>query len=156
MTENQQQTEANNDRLFNVERIYIKDVSFEAPLSPQLFLEQWEPEIHVDLNIERNKLDDATYEIVLFLTVTAKRKEEIALLVEVKQAGVFTIKGFDEETVKMISGVQCPSILYPYAQQICSQLVHQGGYPALYLAPVNFEAMYMHHQKEGATDKTDA
>ena len=143
---------------FRVERIYVKDVSFEAPHSPALFVEKWQPDVHLDIQMDHNALDEATQEVVLHLTLTVKKDDQAVIMVEVKQAGIFTVENFPAAQAKPIIGVHCPTILYPYAQQLCAQLVQQGGYPPLYLSPINFEAMYQQKQQADAdaASTTDA
>lgn len=135
---------------FRVERIYVKDVSFEAPHSPGLFLEKWQPDVHLDIQMKSQALQQGTHEVELSLTLEVKKDEQAVIMVEIKQAGIFTVEGFPEAQAKPIIGVHCPTILYPYAQQLCAQLVQQGGYPPLYLAPINFEAMYQQQQQADA------
>lgn len=142
---------------FNVERIYIKDVSFEAPQSPALFLEEWQPDVGLDVQVSNQAVEGGAHEVVLHLTLTVKKDDQAVIVVDIKQAGIFTVLNFPAEQAKPIIGVHCPTILYPYAQQLCSQLVQQGGYPPLYLAPINFEAMYQQQQAEaGSASTTDA
>ncbi len=127
---------------FGIQRIYIKDVSFEAPDTPKSFLNEYSPEIKVDLEIQHVSLDDIHTNVVLHLTVTAEQEDKTVFLVEVQQAGVFSLKGFDDTTMGQILAVVCPNVLFPYAREAISDLVVKGGFPPLYLAPVNFEAMY--------------
>lgn len=148
MSEAKQSKDTGDQAQFRVERIYVKDVSFEAPHSPQLFLEKWQPAVHLDLHTQHQMLQDDAHEVVLALSVTVKKDDQVALMVEVKQAGIFTLAGFSKAQLGPIVGVHCPSILYPYAQQVCAQLVQQGGYPPLYLSPINFEAMYQEQLKQ--------
>lgn len=139
--------------VFMIQRIYVKDASFEAPLTPEIFKEEWKPEVNVDLQTKSAPVEDLIYEVVLHITVTVKMNEKTAFLVEVRQAGIFTIKGFNEEQVGHIIGSECPKILYPYAREAISENVTRGGFPQLLLAPVNFDALYMQHieqqRKEG-------
>lgn len=137
---------------FAIQRLYVKDLSVETPNSPQIFLEEWRPELNMDLNTDASlKLDEGVREVVLTVTVTVKIKDKVAFLVEVKQAGIFSMKGFDEEQTKHMLGSFCPNILYPYAREVVTDAVMRAGFPQLYLAPVNFEALYEQHQKQEAT-----
>ena len=133
---------------FVIQRIYVKDASFEAPHAPQIFKDEWKPEVNVDLQTKTNDLEESIHEVVLHLTVTVKMGEKTAFLVEVQQAGIFTIKGFPKEQTHQALGAMCPTILYPYARETISDLVTRGGFPQLLLAPVNFDALYLQHQKQ--------
>lgn len=133
---------------FVIQRIYVKDASFEAPHAPQIFKEEWKPEVNVDLQTKTNNLEEGIHEVVLHLTVTVKMGEKTAFLVETQQAGIFTIKGFPKDQTSQALGAMCPTILYPYARETISDLVTRGGFPQLLLAPVNFDALYVQHQKQ--------
>lgn len=127
---------------FGIQRVYIKDSSFESPSAPKIFQEQWKPQVSMDLNTQHTKLSDNQYEVVLTLTVTTKLEEKTAYLVEVQQAGVFLIKNVDESRLGQMLGSYCPNLLFPYAREAIDTLVTKGSYPALMLAPVNFDAIY--------------
>jgi preprotein translocase subunit SecB len=128
--------------IFGIEKIYVKDISFEAPNVPEIFKNEWKPAITLNMDIASNKLSTDIYEIVLKLTVTNRINEKVAFLVEVSQAGIFTIKGFQDDQIKTLTGVMCPQILFPYAREAISDLTGRGGFPPLYLAPINFESLY--------------
>lgn len=148
MTQEQTTQPANPE--FAIQRLYVKDLSLETPNSPQIFLEPWEPEMHMDLGTDASlTLDEGIREVVLTVTVTVKIKSKVAFLVEVKQAGIFALKGFSEEQLHHMLGSFCPNILYPYAREVVSDAVMRAGFPQLYLAPVNFDALYEQH-KAGA------
>lgn len=127
---------------FIIQRIYVKDVSYEAPNTPEIFKNDWEPSIELNLDITSKKLADEIHEVVLIITATAKIKDKVAFLIEAHQAGIFTMKGFTNEELKQMCGSFCPNILFPYARELISEMVTRGGFPSLYLAPVNFDAMY--------------
>jgi len=127
---------------FALQRIYLKDVSFETPNSPRIFTQKWDPKIHVDLNSHAQALDPATYEVVLSITVTATVEEQTAYLVEVKQAGIFVIRNFPEQELGAMLNAYCPNILFPYGREAVSDLVNRGSFPQMLLAPVNFDALY--------------
>lgn len=137
----QEQQEAP-EQQFATQRIYIKDLSFESPLSPAGFTQEWKPSISVDLNTKSNKIDDNNVEVVLTITITAKQGEEAAFLVEVQQAGIFFIKGIEGPELGRVLGSVCPSILFPYAREAIDGIVVKGSFPALMMAPVNFDALY--------------
>lgn len=140
----------NNDKSlheFNIQRIYAKDISFEAPSAPEIFQTEWTPQVDFDLHTNEKKLAEDTYEIVLHITVTVKLKDKIAFLVEVKQAGIFTIKGFSAVELEQMLGSFCPNILFPYARELISESICRGSFPPLYLAPINFDAYYQEQKQ---------
>lgn len=146
-------------RVFEVQRIYIVDASFESPKAPAIFTEQIEPSTNVDLNSNSRKLADGIYEVVLNVTVTMKHKEDVAYLAEVKQGGVFAINGYGDDEIGHLLGSQCPSIIYPYTREAICDLVVKGGFPQLHLSPINFDALYAHHvreQQKAQSEKDDA
>ncbi len=128
---------------FAMQRIYNKDISFESPNTPNIFKKQWQPAVNVDLNTKSDKIDDqGNFEVVLTITLTAKVEEETAFLVEVQQAGIFLITGFEGENLRRILGTAAPNILFPYARENIDSLCVKGGFPPVMLAPVNFDALY--------------
>lgn len=128
---------------FALQRIYTKDLSLESPNTPQIFKKQWQPQVNVDLGTKSDKIDEqGNFEVVLTITITAKVEEETAFLVEVQQAGIFFITGFEGEELRRILGTAAPNILFPYARECIDTLCVKGGFPALMLAPINFDAMY--------------
>lgn len=137
---------------FAIQKIYLKDISYESPASPGVFLEEWSPMVDIDFDVENNKMDDENTEIVLKVTVTAKLKEKTVFIAEVKEAGIFLMKNIPENDVEGILKGVCPNILFPYVRQRVSQIVTDGGFPPLYLAPVNFEAMYAQEQIAAKND----
>lgn len=134
-------------REFTLQRIYTKDISFETPNSPDIFKKGWKPESTVNLNTEVKKLDENLFEIILTVTITTKIETQTAYLAEVKQAGIFGIKGFPEQEVGPLMGSYCPNLLFPYVREVVSDLVTKGSFPQLVLQPVNFDAMYAQHQQ---------
>lgn len=143
MSETAQQNE--NKTEFAIQKIYLKDVSFETPNSPAIFTEQWKPDVHIDLATNGATLEEGLHEVVLTITVTAKVEEKTAFLVEIHQAGIFVVKGFDEANHNAMLGSFCPNILFPYAREAVSDLVTKGGFPQLLLSPINFDALYAQH-----------
>ena len=139
---------------FSIQRIYVKDISFEAPNSPKVFLAPWNPEVAVNLGTKVSRLDDSkNYEVVLSLTVTVTNDKTTAFLVEVHQAGIFAIEGVPEAQLAPLLGSYCPNVLFPYAREAVSDIVTRGSFPQLLLAPVNFDAMFADSQRrlaEGA------
>ncbi len=155
MTKETKQQQKTTKPEFNIQRLYIKDISFEAPGSPKVFRTEWRPEVNVDLNIETHHLEGDIHEVVLKVTTTAKLANETAFLVEVKQAGIFIIKDFDNKQFQAMLGSFCPSILFPYAREVISDLTMRGGFPPLYLAPINFEALYQQQLEKGKGTTTE-
>jgi preprotein translocase subunit SecB len=136
---------------FALERIYVKDLSFESPRAPEVFREPWQPQIQLDINTRANPLGDDRYEVVLTVTVNAKSPaENMLMIVEIQQAGVFRIRGLDAERMRRVLATQCPGILFPYIRESVDGLVLKGGFPPLMLAPVNFDAMLDEAIKRGA------
>ena len=127
---------------FALQRIYVKDVSFETPNSPQIFLEQWKPDMNLNLNTQVQELGDDLVEVTLSMTVTVKSAEKTAFLVEVQQAGIFLIRGIPKEQMGPLVSINCPNILFPYARETISDLATRGSFPQLLLQPINFEALY--------------
>ena len=128
---------------FTMQRIYAKDVSFESPASPDIFRQNWQPNVNVDLNTRSSKADETgNHEVILTITVTAKMEDTSAFLVEVQQAGIFFAAGIEEDSLKQILATVAPNILFPYAREAIDALVVKGGFPPLMLAPVNFDALY--------------
>lgn len=126
-----------------IERLYLKDASFESPGSPTIFSEQWRPQTQVDINTSVNNLGDNRHEVVLAVTVTSKREGDLtAFVAEVHYAGIFVIEGVDAAQLHQVLGIACPNTLFPYARENLDNLVVRGGFPALQLAPVNFEVLY--------------
>jgi len=146
---------SNNDsKQFAIQKIYVKDTSFETPNSPQIFTQQWQPEVNLNLNTATQAIADNTYEVVVSMTVTCKVGDKTAYLCEVQQAGIFTIAGFTEDELKPMVGAFCPNTLFPYARETVSDLVARGGFPQLVLAPVNFDAIYA-QQMQGVEAQVD-
>lgn len=134
-----------------IQKIYVKDLSYEAPNTPQIFTEEWRPKVDIQLSNTAGKLAEGVFEAVLSVTVTVKFEEKTAYLVEVQQAGVFNLQGFPEEHLGAVMGTVCPNILFPFAREVIADVVTKAGFPQLLLAPVNFEAMYaqeMQRQRE--------
>jgi preprotein translocase subunit SecB len=127
---------------FAIQRIYVKDISYESPNAPAIFRKEWQPAIQLDLDTRSEKLDDNTFEVVLSLTVTARIEEEVAFLCEVQQAGIFSVPALEDAQMAHMLASFCPNILFPYAREAVSNLVNRGTFPQLNLAPVNFDALF--------------
>lgn len=134
---------------FALQRIYVKDLSFEAPHAPRTFMANWQPEVSIELSTQASRLEDGkNYEVVLSLTVTAKNDNATAFLVEVKQAGIFLIEGVPDAQLAGLLGAYCPNVLFPYARETISDVVTRGSFPQLLLAPVNFDAAFAESQRK--------
>ena len=149
MAENQQPQ-------FGLQRIYTKDVSFEAPNSPQVFTKEWAPEVKLDLNTGARQVDEQHYEVTVKATITASVGEETAFLVEVVQAGLFALINVPAEQVRPLLGAACPNILFPYLRENVDSLVVKGGFPALMLSPINFEALFQQRLMQEAAEAEKA
>ena len=140
---------------FAIQRIYTRDVSFESPNAPAIFREEWKPQVKLDLNTRTRSLDEGVYEVLLIVTVEAKLGEQTAFLAEIHQAGIFTLSGFPDETRDQMLGAYCPSVLFPYAREAVDTAVTKGSFPALMLAPVNFDALYLQNKQKNESETTN-
>ena len=146
----------NTEMAFQIQRIYIKDVSFEAPNTPVVFQKEWNPEVKLDMDTQTQVLGQDVYEVALTLTVTCKLGEETAFLCEVKQAGIFTAANLDGTNLAHCLGAFCPNILFPYARETIASLVSRGSFPQLNLAPVNFDALFASHMAQLEAEQAQA
>ena len=128
---------------FEIQKVYLKDVSLETPNSPMIFTEQWQPQTEVRLETGATPLTEDLFESVLTLTVTAKLGERTAYLVEIQQAGLFTLRGFDEQQTGHMLHAFCPNLLFPFAREAIASMIGKGGFPALLLNPINFDGLYL-------------
>ena len=147
-------TDQQKQQQFALQRIYVKDLSFESPQSPNVFKKEWKPQVNLELNTQNNKVEDDHYEVVLTLTLTAKIADEVAFLVEIQQAGIFMVKNVPEAQLRQILGAMCPNILFPYAREAVDNSVLRGSFPPLMLAPVNFDALYQQALLQREAQKT--
>ena len=138
---------------FALRRIYLKDASFESPRSPMVFQDKNQPKLDFTVKTSNQKVGDELYEMVLQLTAQAKVEEESAFLVEVQQAGLFFCKNLNDQQLEQVLAIACPTILYPYARESVDNLLSKGGFPALMLAPLNFEAIYAQRKQQAATQQ---
>ncbi len=139
--------------VFTVEKIYAKDVSFEVPGAPAVFNEQTQPQLQMNLQQAVQRLNDNAYEVVLGINLTCAVGDKAIYVAEVKQAGVFGLAGFDAATLDGMLGVHCPTVLYPYARQLISDLIQAGGFPPFFLQPINFEALYAEGLRQRAAQQ---
>ena len=138
---------------FTVEKIYVKDVSFEVPGAPAAFNEQAQPQLQMNLNQSVQRLNENAFEVVLGITLTCSANEKTLYVAEVKQAGVFGLVGFDAQTLDAMLGTHCPNVLYPYTRQLISDLIQAGGFPPFYLQPINFDALYAEGLRQRAAQQ---
>ncbi|OOR98901.1 protein-export chaperone SecB [Haemophilus paracuniculus] len=147
MSENQTAAQQEEQTPFElqIQRIYVKDVSFEAPNLPNIFHQEWKPQLGFELDTETVQVGEDLYEVTLHINVqtTLEDSNDVAFICEVKQAGIFTIKGLEGIQLAHCLAVQCPEVLYPYARELIASLVNRGTFPALNLSPVNFDALFM-------------
>ncbi len=131
-----------NQPVFQIQRIYVKDLSLEQPNAPQILLEQSQPQVDVNLNLQAAPFADGLFEVAVTATVTAKIGEKTLFLVEAKQAGIFEIRNIPEEQLQPIIAIACPQIVYPYLRAVVSDIITRAGFPPVHLTEVNFQAMY--------------
>ena len=141
--------------VFSIEKIYVKDLSLEVPNSPQVFMSNDAPQLEVQLSQGVQGMDGALYEVTLSVTVTAKAADKTVFLVEVAQAGIFQIRNVPETELGPILGMVCPNVLFPYARETVSDTVNRAGFPPVLLAPVNFEALYQQRMAEQQSPKIE-
>jgi preprotein translocase subunit SecB len=137
------------EQQFSIQKLYLKDVSFESPNVPTIFTDgEWQPEVNIQLNSSNKSIGQDTFEVDLKITVTAKQQKKTAFLVELTQSGIFTVAGFDQDNLRGMLGAYCPETLFPFAREGIAELVSKGGFPPLLLAPVNFNALYMQQAQQ--------
>lgn len=139
---------AQNQPLFNMDKIYVKDISLEIPHAPQIFLERENPQIEVQLQSQGLPLDEGVYEVEVTATVTAKLGEKVMFLIEAKQAGIFQIRNIPAEELEPVLAVTCPNILFPYLREVVSDISVRGGFAPVVLNPLNFEVLYQQQKQQ--------
>jgi len=139
--------------VFQLQRVYLKDVSLELPHAPHIFLDQDQPQVDVQLEVTNEKVLDGIVEVVVRVTTTAKLKDKVLFLVEAKQAGIFEMRGIPDDQFEPIVGIVCPGIVYPYLRANVADLINRTGLPPVHLAEINFEALYQQRvaQRQGGT-----
>ena len=142
-----QANEAGDQENFVLQRIYIKDLSYEAPGVPETFTREWQPKMSVQINSNHTKLDDANYEVVITVTVSTEDDAGAIYVIEIQQAGLFLDTGMEGERLEKVLGAFCPSVLFPYAREAVSDIITRGGFPQMLLAPVNFDALFAETQR---------
>ena len=139
-----------NAPMFQIQRMYLKDLSLEQPNSPQILLEQGQPQVEINLGLGAAPIADGVYEVTVTATVTTKVNDKVLFLVEAKQGGIFEIRNIPEEQVQQIVGIACPGIIYPYLRAIVSDVCTRAGFPPVLLSEVNFQAMFEAQQAQQA------
>ena len=144
------------DPVFQIQRVYLKEASLEQPNSPAILLEQEQPAVDIQLGVEAGQAADGIYEICVTATVTTKIKDRTVFLVEAKQAGIFEIRNLPQDQMNAIMGIACPQIVYPYLRGNVADIVTRAGFPPVHLAEINFQAMYEQQQAELAAKQPEA
>jgi preprotein translocase subunit SecB len=136
--------------IFNIEKLFVKDLSLEIPHAPGIFLERENPQIDLQLNSQATAIEEGVYEVVVTVTVTAKlaEKNKVMFLVEVKQAGIFQARNIPQADIETVLAVACPNILYPYAREVISDITVRAGFAPVLLNPINFEALYLQQKQQ--------
>jgi len=134
--------------VFQIEKIYVKDLSLEIPNAPAIFLEREAPQIDIQINSQSAPIEDGVYQTVLTITATGKIQDKTAFLIEVQQAGIFRAQNIPAEAIEPMLAVGCPNILFPYVRETVSDAAVRAGFPPLLLQPVNFEAMYLQQKQQ--------
>jgi preprotein translocase subunit SecB len=135
-------SDLNNQPFFNIQRVYLKDLSLEQPNSPAIFLEQEMPSVEVEVDVKAERLAEGIFEVLVTGTVTAKVAEKVAFLIEAKQAGIFDIRNIPAEQVDPLVGIACPTIVFPYLRSNVADAITRAGFPPIHLAEINFQALY--------------
>ncbi|MBT7950190.1 MAG: protein-export chaperone SecB [Gammaproteobacteria bacterium] len=141
---------------FGLQKIYVKDISFEIPHSPMVFQEEWEPTVNMDIANTASKVADDIYEAVLSVTLTVTSAEKTMYLIEAQQAGIFHIAGLPNDAINKMLATTCPNIIFPFVRELISDMVMRGGFPQLLLAPVNFDALYAQKAEQEAAQQDKA
>ncbi|HCJ50780.1 MAG: protein-export chaperone SecB [Gallionellales bacterium CG_4_10_14_3_um_filter_54_96] len=136
--------------VFNMDKIYVKDISLEIPHAPQIFLERENPQIEVQLQTSASTLDNGVNEVTILATVTAKIGEKVMFLIEAKQAGIFTLRNLPEAEMEPVLAVMCPNILFPYLREVVSDVSVRAGFAPVMLNPINFEVLYQQQKQQQA------
>ena len=144
------------DPVFQIQRVYLKDLSLEQPNSPAILLEQEQPTVDIQLGVDAQPVTDGIFEITVSATVQTKIQDKTVFLVEAKQAGIFEIRNLPEDQMGPILGIACPQIVYPYLRGNVADVIQRGGFPPVHLAEINFQAMYEQQQADLAAQQPQA
>ena len=147
---------ADQEPVFQIQRVYLKEASLEQPNSPGILLEQEQPSVDIQLGVAASPVAEGIYEVSVTATVHTKIKDKTVFLVEAKQAGIFEIRNLEDEQLSQIMGIACPQIVYPYLRGNVADLVQRAGFPPVHLSEINFQAMFEQQRAEaaGAPDGT--
>ena len=143
---------ADQEPVFQIQRVYLKEASLEQPNSPAILLEQEQPSVDIQLGVEANPVAEGIYEVCVTATVQTKIQDRTVFLVEAKQAGIFEIRNLPPEQLGQIMGIACPQIVYPYLRGNVADLIQRGGFPPVHLSEINFQAMYEQQQNSAGAD----
>lgn len=146
--EQNQATAQEQEAVFGIEKVYVKDMSLEIPNAPEVFLQRETPQVGIELSNSAKKLEEGLFDVTITVTVTSKIEDKIVFLVEVAQAGIFQARNIPEENLEGLLAVTCPNILFPYAREAVSDLVVRAGFPPVLLNPINFEALYLQQKQQ--------
>lgn len=152
----QENSEQDQQPVFGIEKIYVKDLSLEIPNAPQIFIQRESPQVSIELGNNVSMLEEGVFEVVITVTVTSKIEDKTVFLIEVAQAGIFQVRNVPAESLEMIAGVTCPNILFPYARQTVSDIVTRAGFPPVLLNPINFEALYAQQKQQQQAQQNGA
>lgn len=150
--ENQSTNEQQHEQNFVIHRTYLKDLSFEAADTPQIFQQEWQPQMNFDLNSRFHKISDDTYEVVLHATLNTKLQDKVAYIVEAQYAGIFGIREFPVDQLDALLKSYCPTVLFPYLREIFFDVINRGSFPQIHIAPINFDALYAQHLQQQAAE----
>lgn len=150
--------QTNTQPVFNIEKLYVKDLSLEVPNAPAIFLERENPQIDLQLNTQAAPVEEGVFEVMVTVTVTAKlqAKDKVLFLIEAKQAGIFQIRNLPAEEMETVLAVVCPNILYPYLREVVSDVAVRAGFAPVLLNPINFEAIYLQQKQQNQAPATEA
>ena len=138
---------------FSIQRVYLKDLSFETPQGPSAFKKKWQPKVSQDLNTKTKLVEDGIFEVALRVTITMTDGDDTIYIVEAEQAGLFNINGFTDEQLPQILNTTCPGILFPYLRETLDNVVTKGSFPALLLPPINFDALFANAVQQAAAEE---
>ena len=142
--------ETNLDPVFQIQRVYLKDMSLEQPNSPEILLNQEQPSVEIQLGVDAKPVAEGLFEITVTATVHTKIEDKTVFLVEAKQAGIFEIRNIQDEQMSSLLGIACPQIIYPYLRSNVADIVQRAGFPPVHMAEINFQAMYEQQQADAA------
>lgn len=149
-------SEQNNQPIFSLDKIYVKDISLEVPNAPQIFLNREQPNIELNISFKSDKIDEGVYQTVLHAVVNAKIGEQQMFLIELDQAGIFQLKNIPAEQMELVQNIECPNMLFPYLREAVTDLTTRAGFIPVILAPINFAYLYQQKQAQVSQASTTA